>query len=216
MNEEKGLKSLKKIWLRLFVALSLCLVWVFLAPCLAENLIVEKPLEKADAILILGGSSTFVERTQKAAELYKKGVAPQIFLTNDGQQGGWNVEEQRNPFFYERAKWELVANGVPENVIEILPEVVEGTNDEAVLFEKTAREKGVKKVLIVTSAYHTRRALSVFELVFRNNSAEIEIGITSPPTGEQTPKPFNWWFSPNGWKFVAGEYVKIVGYWLFY
>lgn len=190
--------------------------WVFLAPFLAENLIVEKPLEKADAILILGGSSTYIERTQKAAELYKKGVTPKIFLTNDGQQGGWNVSEKRNPFFYEKARWELIANGVPESAIEVLPEIVEGTQDEAVLFEKTAREKGLKKVLIVTSAYHTCRALSVFELVFGNNSTEIEIGITSPPTGEQTPKPFNWWLSPFGWKVVAGEYVKTFGYWLFY
>lgn len=190
--------------------------WIFLAPFLAENLIVEKKLEKADAILVLGGSSTYVERTRKAAELYKNGIAPKIFLTNDGGQGGWNIHEQRNPYFYENARWELIANGVPAENIEVLPEIVEGTHDEAVLFEKTAREMELKKVLIVTSAYHTRRALSTFESVFGESSGAIEIGISSPPTGEQTPKPVLWWLAPKGWRFVAGEYVKIVGYWLFY
>ena len=173
-------------------------------------------LEKADAILILGGSSTYLERTRKAAELYKQGVAPKIFLTNDGGQGGWNVKEQRNPFFFERARWELIANGVPETAIEVLPEIVEGTQDEAVLFEKTVRESELKSILIVTSAYHTRRAISVFQEVFKKNSSDAKIGITSPPTGIQTPLPFYWWFSFKGWNFVAGEYLKSVYYWIYF
>ena len=48
--------------------LILFFLWVFLAWFAAENLIVEKPLEHADAILVLGGSSVYIERAQKAAE----------------------------------------------------------------------------------------------------------------------------------------------------
>lgn len=210
------MKKLSRRFKVSIIFLLLFVVWVFLAPFLAENLIVEKKLEKADAILILGGSSTYIERTRKAAELYNNGVAPKVFLTNDGGKGGWNVQEQRNPYFYEKARWELIANGVLAENIEVLPEIVEGTHDEAVLFEKTARERKLKKILMVTSAYHTRRALSTFLEVFGQNSADAEIGITSPPAGGQTPKPFLWWVSPKGWRFIAGEYVKIVGYWLFY
>lgn len=191
-------------------------LWLFLAPFLARILVVEKPLEKADAILILSGSSVFIERTHKAAELFKNGTAPKIFLTNDGLRGGWNVREQRNPYFYEKARWELIAQGVPSEAIEVLPETVEGTRDEAELFQKTARNHNVKKVLLVTSAYHTRRTLSTFEEVLHSDNPDIEIGITSPPTGQETPPPFSWWFSAFGWKIVAGEYVKLFGYWLFY
>ena len=196
--------------------LVLLLVWVLIAPFLATNLIVEKPLEKADAILVLGGSSTFIERTHKAAELYKNGVAPKIFLTNDGLQGGWNDKEKRNPYFFERARWELIAQGVPESAIEVLPEVVEGTQDEAILLAKTAREQNLKSILLVTSAYHTRRALSTFETVLRENIGATETGIVSPPTGLQTPSEYYWWLRPKGWQFVAGEYLKIVYYWVFY
>lgn len=191
----------------------LFLVWIFLAPFLAENLIVEKPLEKTDAIFVLGGGSVYQERTQKAAEMYKKGIAPKIFLTNDGEQGGWNVKEQRNPFYYEKARWELINQGVPETDIEVLPETVNATQDEAVLFEKTMREKNLSSVLLVTSAYHTRRTFSVFKKKLPETA---EIGIVSPPTGIQTPKPEFWWFSPKGWQFVAGEYLKMFYYLVFY
>jgi uncharacterized SAM-binding protein YcdF (DUF218 family) len=194
----------------------LILAWIFLAPFLAERLIVEKHLEKADAIFVLGGSSTYLERTGKAAELYKKGVAPKIFLTDDGLQGGWNDKEQRNPYFAERARWELIKQGVAENAIEILPRVVEGTYDEAVLLEKTAKERNLKSVLLVTSAYHSRRAVWIFEKVLRPQNDSVEIGVESPPTGIQTPKPDFWWLSSKGWNFVAGEYLKTIYYWLFY
>ncbi len=196
------------------VFLAFLLIWVLFAPFLAGNLIVEKPLEKAGAILILSGSAAYVERTHEAARLFKAGVAPKIFLTNDGQQGGWNQQEKRNPFFYERARWELLAQGVPADAIEVLTEIVEGTQDEAVLFAKTVRTRNLKTVLLVTSAYHTRRALSVFETVLHDNTDSIEIGIAAPET--PSPSPYYWWLSPKGWKAVAGEYLKIVYYWIYY
>jgi uncharacterized SAM-binding protein YcdF (DUF218 family) len=200
---------------RIFIfSIFLFLVWIFLAPFLAERLIVEKPLERADAILVLGGSSAYLERTQKAAEAYKKGVAPQIFLTDDGLQGGWNKQEQRNPFFAELARAELIKQGVAEDAIEILPGIVEGTQDEALLAAKTLRERHLKTILLVTSPYHTRRTLRTFETVLKTDA--VEIGIESPPPGLQSPNPNFWWLSAKGWNFVAGEYLKTVYYWLFY
>ncbi|CAN5463539.1 hypothetical protein BH10ACI1_BH10ACI1_16400 [soil metagenome] len=194
--------------------LALFAVWIMIAPFLAKNLIVDKPLEKADAIWVLSGGSTFIERTHKAAELFKNGVAPKIFLTNDGEQGGWNQTEKRNPYFYEKARWELIAQGVPDGAIEVLPEVVESTQDEAILFAKNAPQKNLKTVLLVTSGYHTRRALSAFETVLHKTSDSIEIGIVSPEVLK--PSPYYWWLSPKGWQFVAGEYLKIVYYWVYY
>jgi uncharacterized SAM-binding protein YcdF (DUF218 family) len=200
----------------LIFLLSFFVVWIFTAPFLAEVLIVEKPLERADAIFVLGGSSAYLERTQKAAELYKNGRAPKIFLSNDGLQSGWNGALKRNPFFVEYAQWELIKQGVPAEAIEILPGIVESTHDEAVLLEKTLKEQNLKSILLVTSGYHTRRTLRTFEKVLLDNNDSIQIGIESPPAGWQTPKSSYWWLSARGWNFVAGEYLKIVYYWLFY
>src|ERR1051326_9573545 len=73
----------------------------------ARMLIVSAPLERADIVVVLSGSSTFVERTHLASELYATGHFQRIVLTNDNRQGGWSQSLQRNPYFHERARWEL-------------------------------------------------------------------------------------------------------------
>lgn len=192
------------------------IIWLFLAPLLARNLIVEKPLEKADAILVLAGAHTYVERTQKAAELFKSGVAPRVYLTDDGEQAGWSRIEQRNPPFVELARKSLIANGVGAENIEILAPPVTGTIYEARILSEKAKAEDLRSLLIVTSAYHTRRAFSTFQRVFAENNKDVELGIAAPPPGVQTPPPFRWWLSRFGWQMVAGEYVKSVGYWVYY
>ena len=171
-------------------------------------------MERADVILILAGSSVYQERTRKAAGMYKQGVAPKIILTDDGEKGGWSQIEKRNPPFVELARSDLIAQGVPAEAIEIIVPNGSGTVHEARITQKIARENNWKTILLVTSAYHTRRALWSFEKVSGN--AELQFGIAAAPAGEQTPMPEYWWFSPHGWNFVAGEYVKSFYYWLYY
>lgn len=196
------------------VFLLLFLAWILFAPFLAENLIVEKPLERADAILILSGSSVYLERTQKAALVYRQGAAPKILLTDDGGRAGWSRTERRNLKFVEAARNNLIAEGVPPENIEILDAYVSGTIDEAEALRRKIEQTGWKSILLVTSAYHTRRSYWTFEKVLANQN--VEIGIVAPPTGEQTPTLFTWWLSSKGWNMVAGEYVKTVYYWLYY
>jgi uncharacterized SAM-binding protein YcdF (DUF218 family) len=188
--------------------------WIFFAWFLAERLIVEKPLEHADAILVLGGSSVYQERTQKAALVYKQGIAQKVLLTDDGGRAGWSRKEQRNPLFVELAEQSLIAQGVPAENIEILKPKGSGTIYEAQFLRDKIKENSWKSILIVTSAYHTRRSLWTFEREIADK--DIEIGIVSPPPGQQTPPPFYWWLSPFGWDVVAGEYVKTFYYWVYY
>lgn len=192
------------------------LVWIVAAPLLANLLIVEKPLASADAIFVLGGAQTYVERTQKAAEIFKQGVATRVFLTDDGEESGWSKIEKRNPKYVELAANSLVSQGVPRDRITILEPAVTGTIYEARLLASSTQTAELKRVLLVTSAYHTRRTIDTFERVLRENGREIELGIVSPPTGEQTPPQFTWWLRKNGWKLVAGEYVKLVVYYFYY
>lgn len=210
------MKKRSRIFKITSVFLSLFLLWILLAPYLAENLVVEKTLSKADAIFILGGSSTYVERNQQAALAFKQGIASKVFLTNDGQKSGWNKKEQRNPYYVEKARSELIAQGVPEAAIEILPGTVYGTQDEAELFAKTFQERNLHSVLLITSAYHSRRTLWTFEREAARNNLPVEIGIESAPAGQQTPPADFWWIKRNGWRWIAGEYLKFFYYWLFY
>ena len=127
MSEVPKLRSLT--WRRLLAAfLLLAALWMF-AWIAAELLIVNVPLEKADAIVVLSGSETLIERASLAAQLFREGRAPKILLTNDNRRGGWISAQQRNPFFYEGAILELRQQGVPETAIEVLQPPVESTRD---------------------------------------------------------------------------------------
>lgn len=198
----------------LIVFLLLFLSWIFLAPRLAERLVVEKPLERADVILVLGGSSVYFERTEKAAEIYRQGVAPKIVLTDDGERAGWSRFERRNIPYVELAQRNLVARGVPVESIEIIKPIGSGTIYEAQEFKEKSTRENWQTVLLVTSAYHTRRTRWTFDRVFENKA--VEFGIAAPPAGGQTPPPGYWWLTPHGWNFVAGEYVKSFYYWVYY
>jgi uncharacterized SAM-binding protein YcdF (DUF218 family) len=214
VKRAKSEKGLSRGFKFLSVALILFLAWISLAPFLAERLIVEKSPERADAILVLGGSATFKERTEKAAELYRKGISAKILLTDDGGRAGWSRAEQRNPKFVELARKALIERNVPADAIEIIEPPVEGTIDEARALAATVKDRNLKSVLLVTSAYHTRRALWTFTRVLAGR--DVEIGIESAQTGIQTPTPRYWWLSTAGWNLVAGEYVKSAYYWAYY
>ena len=196
---------------RLLVVSLLLVIWCLLAWAGARWLIVEAPLARADAIMVLSGSSTYVERTQKAAALFKEGRAPKIILTNDNQQGGWSSTEQRNPYFYESATSELRRAGVPQSAIEVIPQPVYSTRDEAALLRSYSDTRGLNSLIVVTSAYHSRRALRTFRMAFATSS--VTIGLEHAPTGLHTPRPATWWFHPRGWLMVPNEYLKMVYYW---
>ena len=158
------MKKRKVIFKLLIAAFALIAVWIFTAPFLARNLIVEKPLENADAIIILSGSKAFIERTHKAAELYNQGISKKVILTDDGGRGGWNRAEQTNLKFSEFARRELVKQGVAAENIETLEPKVSGTIDEAeVFFDSYAKNHNLQNVLLVTSVYHTNRTFWTFE-----------------------------------------------------
>ena len=180
----------------------------------ARLLIVRAAVQAPDAIIVLSGSSTYLERSSWAAKLYREGRAPLIVLTNDGVVSGWDNREDRNPMFYELSLRRMQQEGVPSDHIQVAPGQALGTYDESVIIREFAVEHRLHRLLIVTSGYHSRRAL--WSLRRACEGSGIEVGIDSAPTGWQTPSPWVWWSKRRGWKLVAGEYVKMIYYWTKY
>ena len=190
------------------------LAWVVLAWAAAEALIVRAPLEQADAIVVLSGSNAYVERTAQAAVLFHEGRGPLVVLTNDDLRGGWNNALQRNPYFVERATDELLKGGVPVAKIKIVPGVATSTQSEASMIKDYAVAENFRSVLVVTSGYHSRRALRTLRRSFHGTG--IVVGLEPVSRGSASPSPLWWWLRIEGWRNVAGEYVKLVYYWLRY
>ena len=192
------------------ILFSCILIWPFAAWLGARLLIIQAPLEKADAIVILGGAANYKERASEAAKLLLDGRAQRILITNDNIRGSWSNVEQRNPYFYERARQQLRTAGVPDTEIEVLIQPVTSTEEEARLVRQYAEEHRLRSVLVVTSPYHSRRALWIFSRVFRETG--IQVGLIGASPGGESPRPAIWWLTVRGWKFVPTEYVKMIYY----
>lgn len=201
---------------RRIIIVLICVIalWPFLAWIAARSLIVKSELSKADAIVVLSGPGTYIERSAWAARLYHERRAPLVVLSNEGLLSGWSASDERNLYFHELASRRLQQSGVPANEIRVVSDIGAGTYQESLrLCEYAAAEK-LNRILIVTSAYHSRRALWSIQRACKDK--RIQIGMESPQPGWQTPAPVSWWWHKSGWRLVAAEYVKMVYYRWYY
>lgn len=124
----------------------------------------------ADAIVVLGGSAAPAlkprneaeesggARMLKAARLFKAGKAPLVFTSGGGDYLDDNGVERAEA---DDMADVLVAMGVTSTAV-IRQRRSRTTYEDAVLTAEMMRERGVKKVLLVTSAFHQRRASALF------------------------------------------------------
>lgn len=192
------------------VAAAVVALWPFAAWGAARGLLVRAEVERADALVVLSGAAAYEERVAEAARLFTEGRARLVLLTDDGVQGGWSEAEQRNPRFVELAVTRLRRGGVSAEYIRVLAERPTNTYHEADAVRAYAAANGLRSLLVVTSAHHSRRALWTWRRVFRGSG--VRVGL-EPARGARTPGDWSWWLSVEGWRQVAGEYVKM-GYYV--
>ena len=179
----------KKIWRWLLagVVLFSCAV-VLMAWLWPEKfLTVEQKPEKADAIVMLGGESFY--RPARAMELFRQGLAPLVVVTGKG-----DVDEMR--YWFEK-------NGLP--MLEFRAEA-DSTNtwQNARFTVLILRKMKMRKVILVTSWYHSRRALACFR------KAAPEIKFISLPTVADRPSILPLTKKERG--RYSYEYLKLAGY----
>jgi uncharacterized SAM-binding protein YcdF (DUF218 family) len=150
---------------------------------------------KADVIVVLGGGSH--ERPGRAAELFnKEHAAPRIIISGLGD--------------YKINRLLLIEAGVPSGVIET--ENQSRTTKENAQFTiqllRKPNSPHAKRVIIVTSWYHSRRALACF----RHYAPDIQF----------YSRPSYFAFAHADWSHnrignrVRLEYAKLLGYWIRY
>jgi len=145
----------------------------------------------ADVLVVLGGGMR--ERPERAAELFHAGAAPRVLCTGFG-------DDRLN-----RAC--LISHGVPADVITLESES-RSTRDNARFSLPLLRALGARRIIIVTSWYHSRRALACFE------HYAPDLTFYSRPTYYGYP-PAEW--GQHGIRdYIKAEYVKMLGYWLCY
>jgi len=182
----------KKILRILVIAFLLLLALAAAAIAFPQKfLCVDSGPAQADAIVVLGGGSA--ERPERAAALFKGHAAPHVIVSGQG-----DCEINRHL---------LIEDGVPARAIE-----VEGqsrtTRENAQFTVKRLREQKLKRVILVTSWYHSRRALACF----RHFAPEMEF--YSCPSYVAYARAD--WSGRRFARRVYLEYPKLFGYWVGY
>lgn len=169
----------------------------------------EDRLQKADAIFVLAG--TRLERPFEAMDLYKEGYAPLIVLSPGRPEAGEALLRQRGIRFPSEVELErdaLVQLGIPEAAIIATNGYVDNTSQEANLLRAMVKTHHWKRVIIVTSKYHTRRAAFAFRRGLEGTGAE---GVMRATRYDRSD-PARWWRNRGDFRFASSEWQKLIAY----
>ncbi|HRF28312.1 MAG TPA: YdcF family protein [Candidatus Saccharibacteria bacterium] len=152
--------------------------------------------EKADAIVAVSGGNTS-DRAKEAIELYQLGWADVLVFSGA-------AKDTSGPSNAEAMAQQAVRSGVPEAAI-IIEEASQTTKQNAEETEALLDSSVYKRVILVTSGYHQRRA----GLEFRASVGE-SVTVLNHPTSYDDDWTAWWWTTPRGWWLAASEIVKIM------
>jgi len=142
------------------LALFLCLAVVLFLRA-GSWLVREDSLSKCAAIVVLSGAMP--ERAIQAAEIYREGYAPEVWITQ-ATEPKQTMSALGLPFDGEEesSRRVLVHEGVPEKAIRILsPGIVNTADEMSVIADSLKRAQGTTAI-VVTSKAHTRRVRALW------------------------------------------------------
>ena len=176
-------------------------------------LVVNDGPEEVDAILVLMGSPG--DRMLQAVDLYEAGYSDRVLMVDTYLTGREALAERG---VHLKTNTELaeelgVALGIPQDAIIIIPGRARSTRDEAIaLLGFIERGNKLSDVMIVTSAYHTRRSRAVFRRAFR--SVGHDVGILVIPAGQSEFDARRWYNERESAKRVVMEYTRLAWFWI--
>jgi uncharacterized SAM-binding protein YcdF (DUF218 family) len=191
----------------LFIAIPIILIAVIvgigrylgpddLAQCTEGPSETEARCFKADAIVAISGGDTNA-RVTEAVRLYRDDWADKLIFS------GAAIDEE-SPSNASTMKRIAMHSGVPESAITI-EESARDTSENALNTSLLASFEGNKRMILVTSAYHQRRASMEFKQVFGDKAQ-----IINHPVQNDKHWSSMWWLTPRGWWLAIGELAKIM------
>lgn len=179
--------------LRLAVAITLGFSVIFVLTS-GRFLVVSNP-QPADLILVLAGETD--HRPVRALELLSQHLAPRVLL-----------DVPASAKVYDRTELDLAREYIDRlsdrNSIDICPTVGLSTAAEAGDVAKCLQPMQVQKVLLVTSDFHTRRALSTFSHKLPQYRFSVAASYDQSQFGSK------WWQHRQWAKLNVSEWFRLV------
>jgi uncharacterized SAM-binding protein YcdF (DUF218 family) len=191
LTKDLGQRKRIRLWT---VALVLTAMLLVFAANAGRLLVVDAP-EPSDVILVLAGETD--HRPARAVQLLEQGYARRVVIDVPAEAMIFGSSEVQLA--------EKYAQGSPQAAaIRICP--IEGlsTRDETHDAAKCLVSEGGHRILIVTSEFHTRRALSIFRHELRGYSFSVSKARDEAEFGTR------WWTHREWAKTCLGEWEKLV------
>jgi len=167
------------------------------------------PLQRGDAIVVLAGSR--VDRWLEAVDLFKEGWAPKILLS-PGPVSKLEVELRAKGLKLPRegdlARDAVISLGVPADAVSVMPDGVDNTAAEAVALRRALPPGSSRRIIVVTSTYHLRRA----GYAFRRELAGTGIEIVMHGSRYTEARPSRWWTRRDDVRYLMNEMPKYLAY----
>ena len=164
---------------------------------MAESWIIEDPLDKADALIVLGDDNFYADRATRSVQLFREGKAPVIVASGR--------RLRPNAAVAELIEHDLVERGVPRDKIVRFTHDGDSTLEEAEALARLVKERKWRSVIVVTSNYHTRRTRYIFRHVFPQG---MQVRVASARDGDFDPE--HWWEKRKSIKELTREFAGMV------
>ena len=204
-------------WFFLFFALIVLAFLLFFGPSrilvnVGQFLVFDEKPIRSDAIVVLCSDIDYYPRLMEAADLYKKGFGRKIVI--NGNRKNIALRELESKGFkkccawYERPVRILTLLGIPQKkIMHISAEDAYDTISEAEAVGAELVKQKIKRIILTTSKFHTKRAHFIWTKMYEDKLAVHSVAAKKDP------------FDPNGWwkdgrqiRWVLSEY----GAWVYY
>jgi uncharacterized SAM-binding protein YcdF (DUF218 family) len=208
LTAASGNRKKRRLWPVLLGAIVILLAaGVVVFRSIGYWLIVEDPLQSADAIVVLSGG--LPHRSIEAARLFHAGYAPEVWITKSvgyardlDPMGIQYIGEE----VYSREI--LLRFGVPASAIHILETPVFSTEEEVGVISRQANQTNKTRVIIVTSPPHTRRVRRLWKVLVGEHPQAI---VRSSPGDPYDPG--RWWHTTQDALAVMRESLGLLNAW---
>jgi uncharacterized SAM-binding protein YcdF (DUF218 family) len=156
--------------------------------------IVQDRIEPADIIIVIGDDDFTADRAKEAAALFHAGWAREILASGRMLRPYASIAD-----YMAR---DLQSEGVPASAILRFSHRADNTREEAEGLGVLAEQKGWRRILLVTSNYHTRRARYIFRKVL---AGDVRLEVAGAPDSDFDPAA--WWETRRARKIFFLETV---------
>jgi hypothetical protein len=192
IRSKKEASEMLKLRVILIAILSLCLLFSLTS---GRFLLVNNP-QRADVIVALAGETD--RRPNRGLELLAQGYAPKMLLDVPATEKFYGSSEVD---LAQRYAQQLTLQ--PGQSVAICPVFGLSTKAEAGDVGRCLEKSGVHSILVVTSDYHTRRALSTFQ----HELPQYQIYVTAASDPQQFSS--SWWQNRQWAKINFDEWIRL-------